>query len=217
MNPECESTLRRETSLRTLSALLYRISSVYHRVYTSIFYRLIFGSIGSRSRIIRPMLLFNTEFANIGIGVTIRDGARIECMRTMDRPDPYLSIGDFTSIEQNVHIICRSRVTIGAHVTITGNCAIVDVHHIYENIVEIEKNIGSLIDPKDRPVEIGDFSFLGMFTVVLPGVRIGRNCIIGAGSIVTHDIPDFCVAVGRPAQVVKRYDSDSKTWVREKS
>lgn len=51
-------------------------------------------------------------------------------------------------------------------------------------------------------VEIGDYSYVGVAAVILPGVKIGRGCVIGAGAIVNSDIPDFSVAVGNPAKVI---------------
>jgi acetyltransferase-like isoleucine patch superfamily enzyme len=51
-------------------------------------------------------------------------------------------------------------------------------------------------------VEIGDFSFIGVSAIILPGVKIGKGCVIGAGSVVTHDVPDYSVAVGNPAKVI---------------
>jgi acetyltransferase-like isoleucine patch superfamily enzyme len=128
-------------------------------------------------------------------------------------PKPLLTIGDNTNIEQNVHIICRSRVRIGNRVSITGNCAIVDVTHPYENVGD-PKKIGERVELVDRPVEIGDDTFVGMSVMILPGSTIGRYCVIGAGSIVDGAIPDYSVAVGRPAKVVRRYDLSRNAWVR---
>ena len=63
----------------------------------------------------------------------------------------------------------------------------------------------------ERPVSIGDGSWIGHGTVVLPGATIGRHVTIGANSVVTGTIPDFCVAVGNPARVIKRY-VDGEGW-----
>lgn len=57
-----------------------------------------------------------------------------------------------------------------------------------------------------KPITLGDNVYIGMNTMILPGVRIGNNCIIGAGSIVSKDIPDNSVAVGTPARVIKTLD-----------
>ena len=64
----------------------------------------------------------------------------------------------------------------------------------------------------ERQVVIGAGSWLGHGTVVLPGARIGRHVTVGAGSVVSGELPDFCVAVGSPAQVVRRHDGTQ--WVR---
>ena len=65
----------------------------------------------------------------------------------------------------------------------------------------------------ERPVVIGDGSWLGYGTVVLPGARIGRHVTVGANSVVTGDLPDYCVAAGAPATVIRRY-VDGEGWVR---
>ena len=65
------------------------------------------------------------------------------------------------------------------------------------------------------PVIIGNHSWLGQNVVVLPGVTIGEHCVIGANSVVRSPIPDYCVAVGAPARVVRRFNRDSqngKAW-----
>ena len=64
----------------------------------------------------------------------------------------------------------------------------------------------------ERPVSIGDGSWIGHGAVVLPGSRIGRHVTIGANSVVSGDIPDFSVAVGSPARVIRRY-VEGEGWV----
>ncbi len=198
---------------RTPSMMRERVLHVYWRLKTIAYYRFFFRSIGAHSSITRPILLVNTEHVKIGSHVTIRHGARIECVLTPGGPDPLLEIGDCTNIEQNAHIICRSRMHIGKYVTITGNCSIVDVNHPYEDITD-RRQIGMRIDPADAPVEIGDYTFIGMNSVILPGVTIGKHCVIAAGSIVTASVPDFCVVAGQPARVIRRYDLAAKAWLR---
>ena len=53
------------------------------------------------------------------------------------------------------------------------------------------------------PVEIGDYTWIGSHVVIMPGVKIGRGAVIGAASVVTKDIPDYAIAVGNPARVIK--------------
>ena len=61
-------------------------------------------------------------------------------------------------------------------------------------------------------MKIGDGSWLGYGSVVLPGVTIGRHVVVGANSVVTHDLPDYSVAVGVPARVIKQYINGK--WVK---
>jgi acetyltransferase-like isoleucine patch superfamily enzyme len=93
-------------------------------------------------------------------------------------------------------------------VAITEYVAIFDIFHPYEDpdtpIVRQQL--------RTAPVEIGDDCLIGYGVVIQPGVRIGRHCIIGANSVVTKSIPDFCVAVGSPARIIRRYNTASRTW-----
>lgn len=95
-------------------------------------------------------------------------------------------------------------VFLGQHVSVQG------INHGYEDIDE-DPNLQPLAV---RPVRVGDYTHLGTNTTVVAGVTIGERCQIGAGSVVTHDIPPYSVAVGNPARVVKRYDFESRKWVR---
>ncbi|WP_251106390.1 acyltransferase [Alloacidobacterium dinghuense] len=150
---------------------------------------------------------------HIGNNVNIRQGARLEVVLGPNSRIPRLHIGNNVNIEQNVHLVCHSRLTISDNVSITGNCAIVDVTHPYSDVNNLTK-IGDRILDENSFVEIGYGSFLGFSTIVLPGVRIGKYCIIGAHSVVTHDIPDYSVAAGNPAKLLKQYDAIRGVWQR---
>jgi acetyltransferase-like isoleucine patch superfamily enzyme len=124
---------------------------------------------------------------------------------------PELRIGDNVNIEQNVHLICHSRLTIGNDVSITGHCAIVDVTHPYADLRNPMK-IGNRILDEDSFVEIGDGCFLGFGALIMPNVRIGKYCVIGAHSVVTKNMPGYSVVAGNPARIVRRYDQESDVW-----
>jgi acetyltransferase-like isoleucine patch superfamily enzyme len=192
---------------------LHTLSTFYYRIKGIVFYRFVFGRFGKGSFIRRPMLILNPGFISIGDRVSIRNGVRLEVVRSSDRRIPQLTIEHDTNIEQNVHIVCHSRVRIGNNVSITGNCSIVDVTHPFSN-VHCHTKIGDRIQDEDSFLEIGDGSFIGFGSVVLPNVRIGTHVVIGANSVVTHDIPDYSVAAGVPAVVLKRYDLTREVWVK---
>ena len=160
----------------------------------------------------RPMLIGNGHCIEFADRVSIWDGVRLEAVRDPYGRIPRLTIGSNTNIEQDVHIVCHSRVTIGKDVSITGRCAIVDVTHPYQDISA--GKIGALIANDDSFVEIGNGAFLGYGAVILPNVRIGKRAVIGANSVVTHDIPDYSVAAGAPAKVIKMYSHELQQWIK---
>jgi acetyltransferase-like isoleucine patch superfamily enzyme len=183
----------------------------WNRAKTALFYRRVFHHVGARSRVDKPLLLRNPACISIGSDTLIRAGARLEAVVLDPAHPPALRIGSNVNIEQNVHLLCSSSITIEDNVTITGNCAIVDTRHPFRDIHDDVK-IGSRIDPSPTPVTIGRNTFIGFGTVILPNVRIGQHCIIGANSTVTHDIPDYSVASGSPARVTLRYNQAIDNW-----
>ena len=63
-----------------------------------------------------------------------------------------------------------------------------------------------------RPIRIAEGAWIGANVVVTAGVSIGRNAVVGAGSVVTRDVPDYCMAAGNPARVIKRFDAADSTF-----
>lgn len=183
------------------------LQTLYYMLKTRILYSRIFGEIGKNCIVRKPLFLKNCANARLGDNVSIRQGARIEIVHSNTDRIPELRIGNNVNIEQNVHIVCHSRVIIGSNVSITGNCAIVDVTHPYRITNSIEK-IGNRILDEDSYVEIGDGAFLGFGCVVLPNVKIGKMAVIGANAVVTKNVPDYGIVAGNPAQLLKIYNPD---------
>lgn len=160
-----------------------------------------------------PTFINNPQNIVIGDNVIIRDGLRLETVYSSHYRVPELIIGNNTNIEQNVHIICHSKIKIGANVSITGNCCIVDVTHPFEDVNSNVK-IGSRILDEDSYVEIGEGSFIGFGSTILPNVRIGKYVVVGANSVVTKDVEDYSVVAGMPARVIKRFNSEIGQWIK---
>jgi acetyltransferase-like isoleucine patch superfamily enzyme len=190
--------------LNTLRRAFYRLKGV-------LYYRYVFANFGSGSVMFKPLFLSNPRFMHIGRNVDVGPGVRMEVIVVHEKRIPTLHIGDNVNIEQNVHLVCHSRLTIGNDVSITGHCAIVDVTHPYSNVHD-PIQIGKRILDEDSFVEIGDGSFLGFGAAIMPNVRIGKYCVIGAHSVVTKDVPDYSVVAGNPAQLLRRYDPENDVW-----
>lgn len=202
----------RRPPVEQVAMLRYRYWALKSRMY----YGPQFAALGRKSVICAPMMIRHPEFMHIGERVLIRDGARLEVVCDSYGRRPQLIIGSDTGIEQNVHIVCHNRISIGHGVAIAGSCAIVDVTHHFRDAASPLK-IAERIKDEDSFVEIGDGAFLGYGAVVLPNVRIGRKAVIGANSVVTRDVPEYGIAAGIPAVLLEIFDQPTQQWVRPKS
>ena len=158
--------------------------------------------------IYNPLKINGHQNIAIGENVTIQYKTWLAAMPLTGNPNPILIIGDGTSIGHFNHIYATSSIEIGKKVLTADKVYISDNLHGYENInlPIIEQAI-----KQTSTVIIGDGSWLGENVCVI-GAKIGQNCVIGANSVVTKDIPAYCVAVGSPAKIIKRYNFDTHAW-----
>lgn len=116
---------------------------------------------------------------------------------------PEIIIGDRTFIRDYSHITAINSIRIGNGVLTGPNILITDNAHgtSMAELLDMEPNLRPLFSK--GPVVIEDNVWIGEKASIMPGVRIGKGAIIAANSVVTHDIPPYCVAAGIPAKVVK--------------
>jgi acetyltransferase-like isoleucine patch superfamily enzyme len=121
-----------------------------------------------------------------------------------------ISLGKRFYANFNLTILDCSLVTIGDRCMFGPNVSIFAATH--------ESEVQSRRDNIEygRPVNIGDDCWIGGNVVILPGVTIGRGTTIGAMSVVTKDIPEFSVAMGQPAKVVKQVERVPQEFVEKK-
>lgn len=110
-----------------------------------------------------------------------------------------ISIGNRCRINRGVHINGHGGITIGNYILIGMNVVILTANHNFDKLdIPIYCQ-----DSTANKVDIGDDVWLGANSIILPGVSIGRGCVVGAGSVVTKNIPEYSIAVGNPAKVIK--------------
>jgi acetyltransferase-like isoleucine patch superfamily enzyme len=130
-------------------------------------------------------------------------------------------IEDFSTVNNGVgDVVIGNKTIIGIGCTLIGPIIIGDDVMLAQNIVVSALNHGyqdvsippSMQKVVCKPIEISNNVWIGANCVITAGIKIGRHSVIGAGSVVTKDIPDYSVAVGNPAKVVKQYNPQTELW-----
>jgi serine acetyltransferase len=167
-----------------------------------------FRTIGAKSFIVSPFRADGADGIEFGAGCLVQRGSWLYAVGIEGQP-AMLRIGNGCVFGYNNHITAVREVLIGDHVLTANNVYISDNVHAFE-----DPTIPVMHQPVRfrRAVSIGSGSWLGE-NVCIIGARVGRNCVIGANAVVTRDIPDFCVAVGSPARVIRHYDEATRTWL----
>ena len=109
-----------------------------------------------------------------------------------------LHLGEGVFVNYNGMFLDAGDITIGAHTRIGPNCSLYTPQHPID-YRQRRRTVGSAF-----PIRIGEDCWLGGNVTVCPGVTIGDRSVIGAGSVVTHDIPSDCMAAGNPCKVIKQ-------------
>lgn len=173
-------------------------------------------AIDRKIRLIRsPIIIRGRKFINFGKNLTTGIHCRFDCFQGANSSNTKLIFGENVQLNDYVHIVAMDKVIIGDNVLIASHVFISDNSHGSYKGDENDSNPD--IPPIQReyataPVSIGANTWIGEGVIIMPGVTIGKGCVIGAHSIVNRSIPDYSVAVGSPAKVVKKFDFNNKRW-----
>lgn len=134
----------------------------------------------------------------------VKDGEKFKKPRILD----FSLIGDYSNlylhsnadINQEVMLVAKDKIEIGENSTLAYRVSIYTSAYPHGNLLT------KVYPKKIAPVIIEDNCWIGANAILLPGVTIGRCSVVGAGSVVTKDIPPYSVAVGSPAKVIKQMD-----------
>lgn len=166
-------------------------------------------SVGVRARLERPLRVDGIQNITLGKNVMVHEGTWLAAM-PLTGSNAELVINDGSTLGHYNHIYATQSIVIEKDVLTADKVYISDNLHSYEDVALpiIKQPIKQC-----KPVVIGEGSWLGEHVCVI-GASIGKHCVIGANAVVTKDIPDFCVAVGAPARVIKKYDVEKEKWVK---
>lgn len=171
-----------------------------------------FCKIGNDSFFHKVHKIINPQFISIGNRVTIEKDAWLNVV-TSDGSHGFIEIHDDVNLGMRTTLSSANKIIISKSVLIGLNVYIADHQHNYTNINASVKYQGI---SGTGSVIINEGSWIGNNVVLLASkdLTIGKQSVVGANSVVKESIPDYCVAVGNPAKVVKRYDRKLKRWVK---
>lgn len=182
--------------------LLYQLNNLHPSKYEekNKILNQLFGKIGKNTEILPPF------YCNVGTNISIGKGSFINTNNNYLDTDK-IEIGDYTLIAQGVNIICanhptstKERIRPIDEKLDDGQYDYIDEYGNFDDSIEY-----TFVNTR-KPVKIGDRCWIGANAIILPGVTIGNNVVVGSGSVVTKDIPNNSIAVGNPAKVIKSND-----------
>ncbi|WP_151772075.1 acyltransferase [Streptomyces abyssomicinicus] len=170
--------------------------------------RLRFRSIGPHSKLAFPLgTVFGEPWIEIGSYCIIAEQVTLTAglMPDLDLgAETILRIGNGVVLGRGSHVIADTAVSIGDDCYFGPYVYVTSTNHSYD---DPHQPIGKQW-PRAEAVDIGPGCWIGTGAVILPGARIGRNVVVGAGSVVRGVVPDHSVVVGAPAKVVRRWTPD---------
>lgn len=188
--------------------MINRIFDYLHRKVFYIFNKKKYKFLSSSAVVQKLLRVEGKENISIEKGVIIQKMTWIAAVPLTNELNCNLVIGEGSIIGHFNHIYATGEIIIGKNVLTADKVYISDNLHEYQNLTMPIMHQGIKQLPK---VKIGDGSWIGENVCVI-GANIGINCVIGANSVVTKDIPDYCVAVGAPARIIKKYNITLQKW-----
>lgn len=159
-----------------------------------------FAKIGSKSYFLNPIFLSGTKYVEIGAKTGFWHHARVEVIDEWngEKFQPKLEIGNNVLVGQDFHLTCADSIIIEDNVLISSGVFVTDLSHVTSNTDMPVIEQGLTI----KPVRICEGAFIGKDVMILPGVTLGKHCVVGANAVVTKDVEDFATVAGVPAKTV---------------
>ncbi|WNY47696.1 acyltransferase [Streptococcus sp. 29896] len=169
-----------------------------------------FNSVGKGVSIGASFDFYGHKYINIGNNVLSRNGLKLHAWKEYKgkiiSENPNLTIEDRVSFGDNCYVTCSNSIKIGQGTLIGDNVFITDNNHGKSDKFDIT------LPPAERDiyskgsVEIGENVWIGRNVSIMPDVKIGDGVVIGANSVVTKNIPPYCIIAGSPAKIIRKIE-----------
>lgn len=188
--------------------ILLRLIKYPLRIYKFYRNKKVFKAFGKNSYVIQPLRVNGSKRISVGDNVRIGSQSWIAAMPLTNYEKCELVFHDGATIGDFNHIYATGSIVFEKDALTANFVYISDNLHCFEDINTpiVNQPIKQL-----KPVVIGEGCWIGEHVSIV-GASVGKHSVVGANAVVTHDIPDYCVAVGAPAYIIKRYNFDSQKW-----
>ena len=182
------------------------------RLASALLYRPALGSLGAGSTIRLPRRLNNKARIHVGAGCFIDRSAYFNPVLAYAGRHyaPRIEIGDGVYIGACSQLHAMDAVTLEDGVVLSDHVYVSDIAH---GLDPTQGPIMAQALASKGPVRIGAHTFVGFGVSILPGVTLGRHCVVGTRAVVTRDFPAYSMVAGSPARLIKRYCLDTNAWV----
>lgn len=223
-----ENSLSRFLRQGLILSLFSGLPTVVGSVLRGRVYRSLLGSAGSNCFIEKNVRLYAPQRVHLGHRAFIGKGSFIDAAS----PGSEIQIKDDVHISQGVvlravggKIVIREMANVGTRAIIYGADDVeIGRYALLSNCVELMTGNHVFKDPsipirfqgrETGKIVISEDVWLGAYVIVLPGVTVGKGSVVGAGAVVTKDIPGYSVAVGNPARVIKKREVETESKAME--
>lgn len=188
----------------------HRVANLLARVKFIVLLSPFLKSCGNGSVVVSPNSIQGISNISIGENVFVASGAILASVSLSGGSSSNLHIGNRCKIGRNNHIYSVKDIFLEDGILTASNVYITDNQHQYRNH---DKYVMDQPIEHLSPVRIGAGSWIGQ-NVCIIGASVGKGCVVGANSVVLENIPDYSVAVGAPARVIRRFDHKTQVWIR---
>jgi acetyltransferase-like isoleucine patch superfamily enzyme len=187
--------------------VFYKVNRRIYLLLWNILFQRDFKSFGKKTTIYKPRNIQGAKYIDLGCRTSFMPDAWLLALK-IDDNDPQLVISNDCYIGHYVHIVSVRKVIIEDAVLVADKVYISDNLHDFESI-----SLPIIHQPVKyhRDVLIKSGAWIGE-NVCIIGASVGKNSVVAANSVVTKDVPDYCVVAGAPARIIKRYCHESQSW-----
>ncbi|OEZ98113.1 acyltransferase [Duganella phyllosphaerae] len=183
------------------------------KIIKTMLYRPRLGKLGADSYVLLPREIKNAHLIEIGNDCHIGKSLVMEPITSHGKQKftPRISVGNNVYIGRYCQIFCVDAITI------ENGCVLSEYIYMSDSAHGFAPDAGFIMEQdleSKGPIHIGKNTFIGYGVSIMPGISLGKNCVVGINSVVTRSFPDFSMIAGSPAKLIKTYCEERKDWIR---